>query len=129
MFYICDMLPYGILLLAAVISLFLKGSIVNKIMTILVLAAGVFCVCAESGWWRFGFILATGLICRCGQSRRYADGAVEPQFVMGAAIVVFMTIKWITADIFGWDPFWWTLIPAVIFGVMSPVNAAGCKED
>ena len=128
MFYICDMLPYGILLLAAVISLFLKGDIVNKILTILVLAAGVFCACADSGWWRFGFILATGLICRCGQ-RHSSTGAVEPQFIMGAAIVVLMTIKWITADIFGWDPFWWTMIPAVIFGVMIPVNAVGCKED
>lgn len=129
MYSILYLLPYGVLLLAAVISLFLKGSIVNKILTILVLAAGVFCACADSGWWRFTFILATGLICRCGQSRRYADGAVEPQFIMGAAIVVLMTIKWITADVFSWNPFWWTMIPAVIFGVMIPVNAAGCKED
>ncbi len=128
MFYICDMLPYGILLLAAVISLFLKGDIVNKILTILVLAAGVFCACADSGWWRFGFILATGLICRCGQ-RHYSTGAVEPQFIMGAAIVVLMAVKWITADVFNWNPFWWLLIPAVAFGVMIPVNAAGCKED
>lgn len=128
MYSILYLLPYGILLLAAVVSIFLKGDIVNKIMTILVLAAGVFCVCADSGWWRFGFILATGLICRCGQ-RHYSTGAVEPQFVMGAAIVVLMTIKWITADVFNWNPFWWLLIPAVIFGVMIPVNAAGCKED
>ena len=128
MFYICDMLPYGILLLAAGISIFLKGDVVNKIMTILVLAAGVFCVCADSGWWRFGFILATGLICRCGQ-RHYSTGAVEPQFIMGAAIVVLMTIKWITADVFNWNPFWWLVIPAVAFGVMIPVNAVGCKED
>ena len=124
-----NMLPYGILLLAAVISLFLRGSIVNKIMTILVLVAGIFCVCADSGWWRFGFILATGFICRCGQSHRYTDGAVEPQFIMGAAIVVLMTIKWITADVFNWNPFWWLVIPAVAFGVMIPVNAVGCKED
>ena len=129
MYIYVNMLPYGILLLAAVVTLFMRGDIVNKIMTILVLAAGVFCACADSGWWRFAFILATGLICRCGQSRRYADGAVEPQFVMGAAIVVLMTIQWITADVFCWDPFWWTMIPAVAFGIMIPVNAVGCKED
>ena len=129
MYSIVYLLPYGILLLAAVVSLFIKGDVVNKIMTILVLAAGVFCVCADSGWWRFAFILATGLVCRCGQSHRYTDGAVEPQFIMGAAIVVLMIIKWITADVFCWNPLWWTLIPAVIFGIMIPINAAGCKED
>ena len=50
MYTILNMLPYALLLLAAVVSLFIKGgNIVNKILAFLVFGAGMFVTFAESG--------------------------------------------------------------------------------
>ena len=118
------LLPYGLLLLAAVISLFIKGGdIVNKIITFAVFGAGMFVVYAESGWWRFSFIMLAGLACTA--ERRGFSNAIGAytSLIMGVAFMVLITIEWVIADLFGWNPFWWMLVPAVIFCVMIICNA------
>lgn len=118
------LLPYGLLLLAAVISLFIKGGdIVNKIITFLVFGAGMFVVYAESGWWRFSFIMLAGLACTA-ERRGYVDAiGAYTSLIMGVAFMALITIEWVIADLFGWNPFWWMLVPAVIFCVMIICNA------
>lgn len=119
------LLPYALLLLAAVISLFIKkGDIVNKIMAFLVFGAGMFCVYAESGWWRFAFILLVGLACSA-DNRGYSDykNGTSPAALMGVAFITLIIIKWVIADLFGWNPFWWMTIPAAVFSVMIICNA------
>lgn len=118
------LLPYGLLLLAAVISLFIKGGdIVNKIGAFLVFGAGMFCVYAESGWWRFAFILLAGLACTA-ERRGCADAiGAYTSLIMGVAFMALMAIEWVIADLFGWNPFWWMTIPAAVFSVMIVCNA------
>ena len=118
------LLPYGLLLLAAGISLFIKkGDIVNKIITFLVFGAGMFCSFAESGWWRFAFIMLVGLACSA-ERRGYADAiGAYTSLIMGVAFMALITIKWVIADLFGWNPFWWMTIPAAVFCVMIVCNA------
>lgn len=124
-----NLLPYGLLLVAAVISLFIKkGDIVNKILAFVVFGAGMFCVYAESGWWRFGFILLAGLVCTA--ERRGFSNAIGAytSLIMGVAFMAEITIKWVIADLFGWNPFWWMTIPAAIFCITIICNA-DYKED
>ena len=118
------LLPYGLLLVAAVISCFVRGgNIVNKIITFAVFGAGMFCSFAESGWWRFSFIMLAGLACTA-ERRGYADAiGAYTSLIMGVAFMALMTIKWVIADLFGWNPFWWMTIPAAIFSVMIICNA------
>lgn len=118
------LLPYGLLLLAAVISLFIKGGdIVNKIGAFLVFGAGMFCIYAESGWWRFAFILLAGLACTA-ERRGFSDAiGAYTSLIMGVAFMALMAIEWVIADLFGWNPFWWMTIPAAIFSVMIVCNA------
>ena len=118
------MLPYALLLVAAVVSLFIKGNIVNKIITFLVFGAGMFVVYAESGWWRFAFILLVGLACST-DNRGYSDykNGTSPAALMGVAFITLITTKWVIADLFGWNPFWWMLVPATVFCVMIICNA------
>ena len=118
------LLPYALLLLAAVISLFIKkGDIVNKIGTFVVFGAGMFVTFAESGWWRFAFILLVGLACSA-DNRGYSDAiGAYTSLIMGVAFMALITIKWVIADLFGWNPFWWMTIPAAVFSVMIICNA------
>lgn len=119
------LLPYGLLLLAAVVSLFIKGGdIVNKILTFAVFGAGMFCVYAESGWWRFAFILLVGLACST-DNRGYSDykNGTSPAVLMGVALAALIAIKWVIADLFGWNPFWWMTITAAVFCIMIICNA------
>ena len=124
------LLPYALLLVAAVVSLFIKGGdIVNKILAFLVFGAGMFCVYAESGWWRFGFILLAGLACT-GDVRTTTSGSgAYTSLIMGVAMSAMMAIKWVIADLFGWNPFWWMVVPAAVFSVMIICNADYKKED
>ena len=118
------LLPYGLLLLAAVVSLFIKGGdIVNKIGTFVVFGAGMFVTFAESGWWRFAFIMLAGLACTA-ERRGFSDAiGAYTSLIMGVAFMALITIEWVIADLFGWNPFWWMLVPAVIFCVMIICNA------
>lgn len=118
------LLPYALLLVAAVVSLFIKGGdIVNKIGTFVVFGAGMFCSCAESGWWRFAFIMLAGLACTA-ERRGYADAiGAYTSLIMGVAFMALMTIKWVIADLLSWNPFWWMLVPAAVFCVMIVCNA------
>ena len=124
-----NLLPYALLLVAAVVSLFIKGGdIVNKILTFVVFGAGMFCVYAESGWWRFGFILLAGLACT-GDVRTTTSGSgAYTSLIMGVAMSAMMAIKWVIADLFGWNPFWWMTFPAAVFSVMIICNADYKKE-
>ena len=118
------LLPYGLLLVAAVVSCFVRGgNIVNKIITFAVFGAGMFCSFAESGWWRFSFIMLAGLACTA--ERRGFSNAIGAYtyLIMGVAFMALITIEWVIADLFGWDPFWWMTIPAAVFCVMIVCNA------
>ena len=124
-----NLLPYALLLVAAVISLFIKkGDIVNKILAFVVFGAGMFCVYAESGWWRFGFILLAGLACTADVRTTTSGSGAYTSLIMGVAMSAMMAIKWVIADLFGWNPFWWMIIPAAVLSVMIICNADYKKE-
>ncbi len=130
MYTILNMLPYALLLLAAVVSLFIKGgNIVNKILAFLVFGAGMFVTFAESGWWRFGFILLAGLACTADTRTTTSGSGAYTSLIMGVAMSAMMAIKWVIADLFGWNPFWWMTIPAAVFCIMIICNADYKKED
>ena len=119
------LLPYALLLIAAVITFFIKGDTVNKILAIAVFAAGMFCVFAESGWWRCGFILLSVLMCsgRDIPYHRSEKVGTPVHLIMSTALSILILAKVVIADFFGFDPFWWMMGPALIFGFCMPFNA------
>lgn len=117
------LLPYALLLIAAVVSFFIKGNIVNKIVALVFFAAGMFCIGAESGWWRFGYIIVILLICS-EQRRVFQDRTGGPVYIcMGLVICLMMTIKWIIYTLVGFDPFWWLMIVAIYGSYVYLANA------
>ncbi len=119
------LLPYALLLIAAVVTFFIKGDIVNKILAIAVFIVGMFCISAESGWWRFGFILLSVLMCSGRDIPHHKSEKIGTpvHLIMSTALSILILAKVVIADFFGFDPFWWQLIPAVIFGFCMPFNA------
>lgn len=123
MLYLECLLPYGILLLAAVVTLFMRGDIVNKITTILVFAAGMGCTMAESGWWRFGFLVMTAILCRCEEPMvRGEVSAARPQMLMSVAITILIISNWV-GDLLGWNPLWLTFPAAGFMAWLIIANA------
>ena len=122
---ILNLLPYGVLLLAAVITFFIKGDIVNKVLAIAVFIVGMFCISAESGWWRMGFVVIACLMC-AGRDIPYHQSqkiGTPVHMIMGIALAILIIAKWVIADLFGCNPFWWMMVPAVVFAFCMPFNA------
>ncbi len=119
------LLPYALLLIAAVVTLFVKGNTVNKILAIILFVVGMFCISAESGWWRCGFILLSVLM-GAGRDVPYHNSekiGTPVHMIMSTALSILILIKVVIADFFGFDPFWWMMVPALIFGFCMPFNA------
>lgn len=109
-----NILPYGILLFAVLVSFFRKGcKIGNNILAVLFLAFAIFCA-AESGWWGFiYFVLMAGIVQEYG-SRTYA--------LMVIFCFVNMLFQWIWG-IFDADPVVWQSVTSAYGGLMVFANA------
>lgn len=104
-----NILPYGILLFAVLVSFFRKGrKIGNNLLAVLFLAFGVFCA-VKSGWWGLVyFLLLAGLVQENGP-RTYA---------LVAGFCFFnMLFQWIWG-IFGWNPLVWQTIASAYGGLL-----------
>lgn len=104
-----NILPYGILLFAVLVSFFRKGrKIGNNLLAVLFLAFAVFCA-AESGWWGLVyFILLAGLVQENGP-RTYA--------LVAGFCFINMLFQWIWG-IFGWNPLVWQTITSAYGGLL-----------
>lgn len=104
-----NILPYGVLLFAVLVSFFRKGrKIGNNLLALLFLVFGVFCA-VKSGWWGFGyFVLLAGVVQENGP-RTYA-------LVVGFCFFN-MLFQWIWG-IFGWNPVVWQTITSAYGGLL-----------
>ena len=107
--YTINILPYGILLFAVLVSFFRKGrKIGNNLLAVLFLAFGVFCA-VKSGWWGFGyFVLLAGLVQENGP-RTYA--------LVAGFCFINMLFQWIWG-IFDWNPVVWQTITSAYGGLL-----------
>ena len=115
------LLPYALVFIAAVVSFFIKGNTVNKIIALVIFAVGMFCIGAESGWWRFGFGVVVCLICS-DQHRTFDNRTGGPVYIwMGILMVVLMLARW-TISLFELS-YWWMTVVAAIGSVVYLLNA------
>ena len=123
------LLPLGILLVVCMISFFLpkKENVVNKLLSLAVLAAAFFVVSADSEWWRIGFCILVGAV----QPTSRLGGEVEtgPCYEGISFFCVFLILaNWVLMFLnwLGWFGSWntvlWLSILALVFGVFYLMN-------
>ncbi len=118
-------LPYGILLLASVVSFFKKGDIENKIAAIIFFIAGVTLIAFVEGfWWRLLVVFITASIpSTAGRSRSFDRNAGTPiHNLMCVALLIMMVCEWVIGEVIDHQPTVLMTIGAIFYGIVIFFN-------